>query len=182
MSRVDPVACKQRTDPPARGQSVTEAHVREPRKKPAVTAEDFKVPRNRDAYPVGRQHRHSQPTSAPKASDRRTGRHRSTGAGAWPRAGGPCRRLAQKAIRLAEALGLLAVHERRLSYDRSDTNVITIISQEWRVWLRLADKGTGCKTIPPTPHKFRKMLGEEAKRVPEHRQRSVPPERDIFDA
>jgi hypothetical protein len=74
---------------------------------------------------------------------------------------GVCRRTAQNAIRLAERLGLLAVRERRLSAYRNDTNVITILSQEWRVWLagaragalRLAGKG-GCKTLPSTPHRL----------------------------
>jgi hypothetical protein len=71
-----------------------------------------------------------------------------------------CRRIAQYAIHEAELLGLVAVQERRLSYDRSDTNVITIISQEWRAWLRLSDKGGGCKTMPATPHKFFKDAAE----------------------
>jgi hypothetical protein len=77
---------------------------------------------------------------------------------------GVCRRLAQMAIRLAEQLGLITVHERRLGYDRSDTNVITIISQEWRAWLRLTDKG-GCKTIPPTQHRLEKGLSDEGRGV-----------------
>jgi hypothetical protein len=75
---------------------------------------------------------------------------------------GTCRRLAQGAIRRAEALGLLAIQERRLSATRSDTNIITIISAEWLDWLRIGPKGFlrtplvgGCKSIPTTPHRFR---------------------------
>ena len=56
----------------------------------------------------------------------------------------PGRRRAQTAIRAAEALGLISVRERRVSAFRSD-NIIVVISQECRVWLRLADKGGGCK-------------------------------------
>jgi hypothetical protein len=72
MSRVDP---RQDQPPgPTRlrvASSVTKDHVRE-LKNPSVT-EDFKVPRNRDATDYralcpARQHRHIQPTSAPKAA------------------------------------------------------------------------------------------------------------------
>jgi hypothetical protein len=59
-----------RIDPPARGSVVKKNPRQGTRKKHAVTADDFRAPRNRDAYPVGRQHRHSQPTSAPKATIR----------------------------------------------------------------------------------------------------------------
>jgi hypothetical protein len=67
---------------------------------------------------------------------------------------GVCRRLAQTAIRLAEAGGLLQVTERRLSATRNDTNVITIIDSSWRAWLRL--EGGGCKKAPTTPHRISK--------------------------
>jgi hypothetical protein len=45
----------------------------------------------------------------------------------------PGRRRAQTAIRAAEALGLISVRERRVSAFRNETNIIVIISQEWRV-------------------------------------------------
>jgi hypothetical protein len=65
---------------------------------------------------------------------------------------GVCRRLAQTAIREAEALGLLLIQERRLSTTRNDTNIITIVSGEWLDWLRIGGKGGGCKSIPTTQH------------------------------
>jgi hypothetical protein len=58
------------------------------------------------------------------------------------RAGCSLRR-AQTAIRAAEALGLISVRERRVSATRNDTNIIVVISSEWRTWLRLVDKGGG---------------------------------------
>jgi hypothetical protein len=60
---------------------------------------------------------------------------------------GVCVRHAQQTIRRAEGLGLLTVKERRLSAFRNDTNIIHIISPEWRSWLRLSSDrlGGGCK-------------------------------------
>jgi len=60
---------------------------------------------------------------------------------------GVCRTTARNALREAEALGFISVEERRRSYTRSDTNVVRIISPEWRAWLRL---GGGCKKLPTT--------------------------------
>jgi len=60
---------------------------------------------------------------------------------------GVCRTTARNALREAEALGFISVKERRRSYTRSDTNIVRIISPEWRTWLGL---GGGCKKTPTT--------------------------------
>lgn len=49
---------------------------------------------------------------------------------------GVCRTLVRNALRAAQRLGLLRVQERRLSADRSDTNVVTITARAWWAWLR----------------------------------------------
>jgi hypothetical protein len=71
---------------------------------------------------------------------------------------GVSHRLAQQAIRLAEKLGLLAVRERRLSRFRNATNIIHIISAEWRVWLRLG----GCRNAHGAQNKFRNQTKTHA--------------------
>lgn len=53
---------------------------------------------------------------------------------------GVCRRLAQGAMRLADELGLLQIKERRVSAFRNDTNVVTIVSREWLMWLRIGTR------------------------------------------
>lgn len=50
---------------------------------------------------------------------------------------GVSRRLAQNAIRQAERLGLLNVEARPRPGQKSLTNIVAIVSQEWRAWLRL---------------------------------------------
>lgn len=62
---------------------------------------------------------------------------------------GVSRTTARNALRLAERLGMIAVEERRISGNRNDSNVITIISKEWITWLGLAGGG-GCKNLPTT--------------------------------
>ena len=59
---------------------------------------------------------------------------------------GVCRTTAQNAIRQARALHLITVQERRRRGQASLTNIITIISPEWRSWLRL----TGFKKLSTT--------------------------------
>lgn len=50
---------------------------------------------------------------------------------------GVCRTLVQDALREARRLGLVEVRERRRAGQPSLTNVITIISADWRAWLKL---------------------------------------------
>lgn len=47
----------------------------------------------------------------------------------------------KNALRQARALGLITVEERRLSRWRNATNVVRIVSPEWRAWLRLGGRG-----------------------------------------
>jgi len=63
---------------------------------------------------------------------------------------GVCRKTVKNALREAHALGLARVEERRLTAWRSLPNRITIISSEWSTWLRMARRGGGGKSVPPT--------------------------------
>src|SRR5919199_91494 len=56
----------------------------------------------------------------------------------------------QNALRQAARLGLLAVQERRRPGARSLSNVIRIVSAEWRSWLERGRKGGGFKVVNPT--------------------------------
>lgn len=60
---------------------------------------------------------------------------------------GVSRTTTRNALRHAQALGLITVEERRRNRWRSDTNVIGIVSAEWRQWLRL---GGGRKKLMTT--------------------------------
>jgi hypothetical protein len=51
---------------------------------------------------------------------------------------GTCRSVVQEAIRLARALGLVTVQERRRRGQRSLTNLVRVVSGEWLTWLRRA--------------------------------------------
>ena len=60
---------------------------------------------------------------------------------------GVSRTVARGALRLAQALGLLRVQERRRRATRSDTNVVTITAKDWWRWLkRMASKNTTTTT------------------------------------
>ncbi len=63
---------------------------------------------------------------------------------------GVSRSTVQRALREAQQLGLIVVQERRRAGQKSLTNIVRVISQEWRSWLRLADKGgwrSGLSTV-----------------------------------
>ncbi|MGC5781759.1 transcriptional regulator [Methylobacterium sp. NFXW15] len=55
----------------------------------------------------------------------------------------------RNAIREARRLGLVHVEERRLDRWRSNTNVVTITSQEWRAWIARGGRGGACKSVQP---------------------------------
>jgi hypothetical protein len=61
---------------------------------------------------------------------------------------GICRTSARNAIRKAQELGLIEVQERRVRWFRNLSNVIDIVSRDWRQWLNL--KGGGCKKVKGT--------------------------------
>lgn len=78
-----------------------------------------------------------------------------TGSCDWPMEkiaalAGVCRSTARNALRRARDLGHLSVLERRIDRWRSDTNVVQILSPEWRQWLRLQAGGGGHKKLIPT--------------------------------
>jgi hypothetical protein len=65
-------------------------------------------------------------------------------------------------LREARLLGLVSIRERRVDYWRSKPNVVTIIRTEWRVWLRLTDKGGGYKKLKTAHHNTKKeAVGEQ---------------------
>ena len=56
----------------------------------------------------------------------------------------------QNAIRVATRLGLVSVQERRQPGARSLSNIIRIVSAEWRSWIERGRKGGGFKNPNPT--------------------------------
>ena len=62
---------------------------------------------------------------------------------------GVCRRLAQKALRLAQGDGLLVILERPRQGRKSDTNIVRIFSREWRAWIERGRR-IGCTPMHPT--------------------------------
>ena len=71
---------------------------------------------------------------------------------------GVCRSTAQNALHEACRLGLVTVTERRRRGARSLTNVVEVVSAEWRAWLRI-----GSKNLDPTV-KDLKTRSESARR------------------
>jgi hypothetical protein len=59
---------------------------------------------------------------------------------------GCCRSTVKNALRQARLLGLIMVRERRIPGRRSLTNLVTVISPEWKGWLRLGK--IGVKNLP----------------------------------
>jgi hypothetical protein len=70
---------------------------------------------------------------------------------------GVSRRLAQNAIRQAERLGLLNVEARPRPGQKSLTNIVAIVSQEWRAWLRLGID----RVQKNTPHEYNLLVPEK---------------------
>ena len=54
----------------------------------------------------------------------------------------------KNALRAARSINLMSIEERRLTAFRNASNVVRIVSPEWRAWLRL---GGGGKSVPPSP-------------------------------
>lgn len=76
---------------------------------------------------------------------------------------GVCRRLAQKALRLAQSKAMLSIEERRNKGQKNSTNLVCITDLAWQAWTRRARKrkagataaaseetAIGCKSIHPT--------------------------------
>src|SRR4051812_38472251 len=62
---------------------------------------------------------------------------------------GVSRATVKRALREAQALGLVRIEERRLSAWRNAPNMVTITSSEWSTWLRMRRKGVGFNSEPP---------------------------------
>src|SRR4051794_28108014 len=77
---------------------------------------------------------------------------------------GTCRTVVKDAIRLAAALGLLTVQERRRQGQKNLPNIVRIVSREWTQWLARGPKSdrptvsnpTGVGNSPPTANRQRK--------------------------
>lgn len=64
---------------------------------------------------------------------------------------GVCRRLAQGALRLAAGDGLLTIEERRYPGRRNAPNLVRIVSQDWRAWIKRGGKRRRTDPAPPEP-------------------------------
>lgn len=56
----------------------------------------------------------------------------------------------RNALREAKKLGLVTVEIRRMTAWRNASNVVTIVSPEWIIWLARGERGGGCKTARGT--------------------------------
>src|SRR5215203_7376269 len=63
---------------------------------------------------------------------------------------------------LRERSTLLTVEERRLTAFRNASNVVRIVSPEWRAWLRL---GGGGKSVPPSPTQLKMSASAQRNRT-----------------
>lgn len=69
----------------------------------------------------------------------------------------------KRAIRRAVRLGILDRQERRLSWNRSESSLLTIRSAEWASWLRLrARRGVGVREDRPENRFFLSVLDADA--------------------
>src|SRR5215213_2820824 len=68
----------------------------------------------------------------------------------------------KNALRVARALNLVAIEERRLTAFRNASNVVRIVSPEWRMWLRL---GGGGKSVPRSPTQLKISASAPRKRL-----------------
>ena len=57
---------------------------------------------------------------------------------------GVCITTVKNALRAARGLNLLTIEERRLTAFRNASNVVRIVSPEWRAWLWLGGKSVPC--------------------------------------
>jgi hypothetical protein len=74
---------------------------------------------------------------------------------------GVCITTVKNTLRAARMLNLLTVEERRLTAFRNASNVVRILSPEWRAWLRL---GGGGKSVPPSPTQLKKPASAQRNR------------------
>ena len=64
---------------------------------------------------------------------------------------GVCGQTVRNALRAAQQLGFVHVEQRRVSAWRNRPNRVTILSPEWTMWLRMARRGGGSKSVEATP-------------------------------
>jgi AraC-like DNA-binding protein len=71
---------------------------------------------------------------------------------------GCCRRTVQRALRVAADLGFITVTERRRRGKLSDTNLIEVVSPEWKTWLA---NGSQSKVTFSSPHKYKNPFSKK---------------------
>ena len=95
---------------------------------------------------------------------------------------GVSRTTVKATLRRARDLGLVTIEERRAAAWRNLANVVRIVSQEWRAWMRLARRspgvGGGVESAPPTSTQVlaekRRRSAETAKGAPDGRVAKPP--------
>src|SRR5829696_1788149 len=75
---------------------------------------------------------------------------------------GVCITTVKNALRAPRVLNLLTIEERRLTAFRNASNVVQIVSPEWRAWLRL---GGGGKSVPPSHTQLKKPASAQLNRT-----------------
>ena len=106
--------------------------------------------------------RPSWPWSPPSTSAEAAARSSSITSRPWPASRGPT---VKRALREAQALGLVRIEERRLSAWRNAPNVVTITSPEWSTWLRMRRKGVGFNSEPPRIQENKKGTSAQRNRT-----------------
>lgn len=74
----------------------------------------------------------------------------------------------KRAMKAAQALGLVEIEVRRVSAFRNDTNRVSVVSREWLAWMRLARSGGGVQVGASTnTHSSKKASKRPAERSKE---------------
>jgi len=68
----------------------------------------------------------------------------------------------KNALRAARGVNLISIEERRLTAFRNASNIVRIVSPEWRTWLRL---GGGGKSVPRSPTQLKIPASAQRNRV-----------------
>jgi DNA-binding Lrp family transcriptional regulator len=74
---------------------------------------------------------------------------------------GVSRSTVKNAIRRARELGLVSVEERRATAFRNDSNVVRVISKEWRTWLAHGRRETAVKKVAGTDNQLKRKRSFE---------------------
>lgn len=84
---------------------------------------------------------------------------------------GICHTSAKQALRTAERLELIEIKRRPRPGQKNLTNIVTIRSPEWQLWIERKSRSTGGKDVPPTN---RNLSRREARSAPERSAEPKP--------